>query len=216
MITINKKTIRRTKKEIEMEHSDDDIPDTSEMPQIKVDMDTKQKIDDDFLQRGDALMEMMANHYKEQRDELRSLLKQYKHELRSAKKSTKQKKVPSQTGFTRPTTVPDDLATFVGVEKGTIMPRTKLTKEVYKVFNERGLHYEKDKRVLRTDDQVRNLFGLSKDVDNSVAYNDPNGLNFFTIQKYIAKVYNDYEEKQNIIPQKKKKGKNLNTNVVST
>ena len=209
IIMIEKKRMRRSKKQIELEHSDDDIPDTSEVHQIKIDNEIKQKIDDDFLQRGYALMETMTQNYKDQREELRRLMKQYKHELRNAKKNTKQKKTTAQTGFTKPTIVPDDLAELVDLEKGSVMPRTELTKEIYRVFKDRGLHYENDKRVLRTDAQIRQVFNLDEAVNNSTEYNDPNGLNFFTLQKHIAKVYNDFETKQNAPAPKKKQNKQV-------
>ena len=47
----------------------------------------------------------------------------------------------------------------------------------------------KDKRILRTDPDIRRVLGVTEEVDMSIDPKDPNGLNFFTLQKHIAKVY---------------------------
>lgn len=203
-----KKQTRRSKKQIEVDHSEDEIPETSEVQAIKVDTEAKPKQNDEFLDRCYQLMDTMTQNYRDQREELKKLTKQYKQELRNAKKNNKPRKNTTRTGFTKPETVPDDLATFVGLDKGSVMPRTELTKEVYNVFRNRGLYYEQDKRVLRTDEEVRRIFNLTADVDNSTDPRDANGLNFYNIQKYIARNYRDFENKKQV-PAKKKKARTV-------
>ena len=49
--------------------------------------------------------------------------------------------------------------------------------------------------ALTTDDEIRKIFNLSKDVNKSKDATDKNGFNFFNIQKHIAKCYHNEKNK---------------------
>jgi chromatin remodeling complex protein RSC6 len=67
------------------------------------------------------------------------------------------------------------------------MSGPEITKQVWKQMKERGLTYENDKRVFRTNAEVSKLFNVPESVNNSTTYNDlENGFNFCNLQKYIA------------------------------
>ena len=144
----------------------------------------------EFNQKCELLLEKITNNYKEQRDDIKSLMKLHKKEMKNAKKNKRTKNVKTKTGFTKPTIVPNKLADFVGVDHGTEMSRTKLTKLISDEFKKRNLGYEKDKRVIIPDDEVKKLFNLSDDAVKSRDPKDKNGLNFYTLQKHIAHCYN--------------------------
>ena len=160
----------------EIELSDKDSTDTNES---------------EFDKKCNAVLEQLANSYKQSRELVRNLMKVHKQEMKLLKKGYKKKKEPIETGFTKPETVPLVLAKLVGLPKDSVMPRTELTKKVYKVFKDRNLFYEKDKRVLRVDKELKKIFNLTDDVNKSIDPKDKNGINFYNFQKYIAKCYND-------------------------
>ena len=147
--------------------------------------------DPEFIIKCDALLEKITQDYRSNRDAIRDLKKQYRHEMKVAKKNCRKRKTSKKTGFTKSEVVPSKLAKLIGVEKGTTMPRTQLTKEIYAVIKDRGLYYDNDKRVLRADKELRKIFNLSKNVNESTNPHDVDGFNFFNIQTHIALCYNE-------------------------
>jgi chromatin remodeling complex protein RSC6 len=139
----------------------------------------KPQENDEFLNSCNKMLEELGEKYKQEKENIRKLMKLHKSTLKQAKK----------TGFTKPEKVPDALAKFVGLTKGTVMPRTDLTKKVYGIIKDRGLYYDKDGRVLRADKEIMELFNLTDQVNKSTNCKDENGLNFYNLQKYIAKCY---------------------------
>jgi chromatin remodeling complex protein RSC6 len=143
--------------------------------------------EDPFLLKCEELINKITKNYRSERDEIRELMKLYKKEL----KNKKNKKKNKETGFTKPEIVPEELANFIGIEKGTEMPRTELTKRVYKEIKRRGLFYKNDKRVLRADKEIQKMFKLKDNVNKINDPKDKEGFNFFNLQTYIAKCYNE-------------------------
>lgn len=161
----------------------------------ELDLETETSKDMSFLNLCDMMENDLIRNYREQRNKIRMLKKKYIKELKAAMKfSSKRRRKNTETGFTKPETVPDELANLIGVDKGTVMARTKLTKCVYDVFRKRGLQYKGDKRVLRADNEIKKIFNLPDSVNNSTKAKDDTGINFYNIQKYIAKCYNNYNK----------------------
>lgn len=150
----------------------------------------------EFLKMCDSVNAHLTNTVKELREEINLLKKQYKKDIRSTKK--KKKRVTNCTGFTKAEPVPDKLVTFLGLEKGATMPRTDVTHEVYKVIKDRGLVYEKDGRVLRTDAEIRKLFNLPESVNKNKDPKNKNGFTFFTFQRYMANIYKEAKTENNV------------------
>ncbi len=103
----------------------------------------------------------------------------------SAKKIIRRKK----TGFNKPKVVPEKLAKFIGVASGTELTGPEVTKKVWFQLREKGLMYEKDKRVFRTNQEVSDVFDVPKFVNKSTRHDDKEGFNFRNLQKYIANAY---------------------------
>ena len=70
------------------------------------------------------------------------------------------------------------------------MSRPEFTKNFYKTLISKNLIYEKDKRILRVDDQISKILNIPMSVNNSIDHKDKNGFNFYNVQKYIAKCFN--------------------------
>jgi len=145
----------------------------------------------EFIEQCDILLEKITKNYKEQRDDIKKLIKLHKKEIRSIKKNKRNKLSKDKTGFTKASVVPDKLAEFLRINKGTEMSRTEVTSLLCKEFNSRNLYHKQDRRIIIPDDDVKKLFNLSKDSDKSNNPKDKNGLNFFNLQTHIARCYNE-------------------------
>ncbi|QKF94042.1 SWIB/MDM2 domain-containing protein [Fadolivirus algeromassiliense] len=195
METSNKKKLKET---IVVDNSDDEsFSDSDYNDKNKV---IQSEDNSEFMKQCDLLLEKITKNYKEQRDDIRNLVKLHKKELKNARKK-KAKITKDKTGFTKPTPVPENLANFLGLPKGTEMPRTELTGLLCKEFTKRNLYHKDDRRIIIPDDDVTKLFNLPKSAEKSTDPKDKNGLNFYNLQKHIAKCYNEqYNEKNNTNP----------------
>lgn len=118
---------------------------------------------------------------------LKKLESAYNADIKKVKK-TKQKRNGSHvaTGFAVAKPVPEKLAKFIGVNPGTELTGPEVTKKVWSQLKEKGLTYEKDKRVFRTNAEVSELFNVPKSVNKSVDHKDKAGFNFCNLQTFIA------------------------------
>lgn len=161
--------------------------DTNEKPKTNISDE-----ESEFTKKCEELIDRITKNYKEEREEIRNLMKLHKKELKNSKKRKPKSKEKDKTGFTKPSIVPDNLADFLGLKRGTIMSRTELTGLLCKEFTKRNLYHKNDRRIIIPDDDVRKLFNLPKSAEKSSDPKDKNGLNFYNLQKYIAICYNDF------------------------
>lgn len=148
--------------------------------------------EDKFLEVYTELDDRLKNCHDEIkciRHDIRKLLMIHKREVHKAQKMRKKKK-PS--GIAKARAVPDKLAELAYIKKGTVLSTPEYTKYLYaNRINKNGLYYKKDKRVLRPDKEMLEIFGLDESVNEVTDPKDPNGLTFFTLQKYINKCFKD-------------------------
>ena len=158
-----------------------------------------------FLVTLECIKKSLSDNVKELRETRNNLKKLetiYNHDVVKATKNNNKKKKARDlkpTGFGKLRTVPDKLAELVGIEKGTIMSRPEFTKKFYKLLDDRKLYYEGDRRVLRVDNEISRVLNISMDVNKSTNYKDENGFNFYNVQKFIAKCYNEDNIEKNVI-----------------
>lgn len=158
-----------------------------------------------FLVTLESIKKSLSDNVKELREtrnNLKKLEALYNHDVVKATKNNNKKKKARDlkpTGFGKLRTVPDKLAELVGIEKGTIMSRPEFTKKFYKLLDDRKLYYEGDRRVLRVDNEISRVLNISLDVNKSTNYKDENGFNFYNVQKFIAKCYNEDNIEKNVI-----------------
>ena len=107
---------------------------------------------------------------------VRSLQKQYTKASKSgrsrAKKSGGSKTV---SGFATPTKISNELCTFMGLQNGTEVARTEVTKYLSKYIKDHSLQDSKNRRVILPDKKLGKLLNVGK--TDSVTY--------FNIQKYM-------------------------------
>ena len=187
IISIDKITKPELKQKDIIIESDDDLNssqkaiDTSESPET----------DSKFEAQCELLIDKLTVTYKQQREEIRRLIKLHRSEMKHMRKSGKSSVKKDPTGFTKEEVVPDKLAEFLSLPKGSLSSRTLLTKQVYNEIKKRKLYYQNDGRVLRADADIMKLFNLSDSVNQSTDPKDKHGFNFYNLQKHIAKCYND-------------------------
>jgi hypothetical protein len=152
------------------------------------------KEEENFIQICDNLIIKINQTSKELKDDIRHLKKIYTREIKNNNEKKGRGYIKKKkTGFTTDEQIPDSLAILIGVDMGTMMPRTALKKKVYAVIKERGLFWDGDKRVLRADKEIMDVFNLSEDVNKCTDVTDRSGFTFFTIQKHIASCYREHK-----------------------
>ena len=114
--------------------------------------------------------------------QVRVLSKRTDRELKAAKKVGRKKKRTGNrqpSGFVKPTKISNELASFLGKEKGTEMARTDVTREINKYIRAHKLQDPKNGRHILADAKLKKLLKLKKD-DN---------LTYFNLQKYMSPHY---------------------------
>ena len=114
---------------------------------------------------------------------LRLLQKRSERELRTAMK-TKRKRGPlaangkprKPSGFVKPTDITPELAKFLGKEKGVMMARTEVTREINKYIREHKLQDPSNGRKINPDTQLRKLLKVKTSEE----------LTYFNLQRYMS------------------------------
>ena len=88
------------------------------------------------------------------------------------------------SGFAKPGPISDELAKFLGLQKGEEIARTEVTKRITAYCKENNLRKQEDKRQINADTSLKKLLRLNKGDE----------LTFFNLQKYM-KVH--YPKKEN-------------------
>ena len=111
--------------------------------------------------------------------EYRTLEKKWSREVKSAQKqSTKRKRKAGNrapSGFVKPTKISDELASFLGKEKGTEMARTDVTREINTYIRAHKLQDKDNGRKINPDTKLAALLKLKKTDE----------LTYFNLQRYM-------------------------------
>ncbi len=112
--------------------------------------------------------------------EFRALDKAYERELKTAQKTSSKRKRKAgnraPSGFVKPTKISDELATFLGKDKGTEMARTEVTREINKYIRSHNLQDAENRRKIIPDAKLKTLLKLSAKDE----------LTYFNLQKYMS------------------------------
>lgn len=126
----------------------------------------------------------MASQFKEVQSQLKTLQKTHAKEVKALQKRTRKRKnrdgkAKSPSGFTQPTKISDDLAVFLGLDKGSEIPRTEVTKKINCYIKEHNLQWEKNKRHIKPDKKLGGLLNVGKGEE----------LTYFNLQTYLKPHY---------------------------
>ena len=116
--------------------------------------------------------------------EYRSLEKKWSRDLKAAqKKHSKGKRklaagnqTRAPSGFVKPTLISDELAAFLGKEKGTEMARTAVTRDINAYIRSNSLQDTDNGRKIIPDSKLATLLKL----------NESDELTYFNLQKYMS------------------------------
>ena len=112
--------------------------------------------------------------------EYRLLEKQWSRELKSAQKvSSKRKRKAGNrapSGFVKPTKISDELALFLGKDKGSEMARTEVTRDINKYIRTNSLQDKENGRKINPDTKLATLLKLKKTDE----------LTYFNLQRYMS------------------------------
>lgn len=132
-----------------------------------------------------SIVSTLLSSLKDVQSQMKNLQKLHAKEVKVLQKKTKKKrssrdgKSKNPSGFTQPTKITDDLAAFLNVEKGTMLPRTEVTKKVNAYIKENGLQWEQNKRHIKPDKKLGKLLNIGKDQE----------LTYFNLQTFLKPHY---------------------------
>ena len=114
----------------------------------------------------DALIALRNEDIRRLREEingLKRLCKQYTTERKNATKRRKRPVDPNapkrQSGFAKPSIVSDAMYKFLGVEKGSLISRTDVTKKIFSYISDNNLKNPEAKREFFPDKKLKALLG---------------------------------------------------------
>ena len=114
------------------------------------------------------------------RSEYRALEKKWTREMKAAQKvSSKRKRKTGNrapSGFVKPTKISDELASFLGKDKGTEMARTEVTRDINKYIRTHNLQDKENGRKINPDAKLASLLKLKKTDE----------LTYFNLQRYMS------------------------------
>lgn len=135
-----------------------------------------------FIDKMDLMKQRLLTNKKEADDtltEFRQLEKVFEKAVKKlVKKNTKTKKPRKPSGFALPVPVSTELCEFMGLEPGSHVPRTDVTKRLMKYISENNLQNPEKKSVIIPNEPLLRILG--DEVKDIV-------LTHFSIQKYINK-----------------------------
>ena len=124
------------------------------------------------LQSLVALVNVVKNDYK-------TLEKNIARELKVAQKASSKRKKSSgnrsPSGFVKPTLITDELAAFLGKEKGSLLARTAVSKEINGYIRANSLQDPANGRKINADAKLAKLLKLAKTDE----------LTYFNLQKFM-------------------------------
>jgi upstream activation factor subunit UAF30 len=114
------------------------------------------------------------------KSEYRTLEKKWTREVKTAQKQSSKRKRKAgnraPSGFVKPTKISDELASFLGKEKGTEMARTDVTREINTYIRAHKLQDKENGRKINPDTKLAALLKLKKTDE----------LTYFNLQKYMS------------------------------
>jgi len=114
------------------------------------------------------------------KSEYRALEKKWTREVKSAQKvSSKRKRKNGNrapSGFVKPTKISDELAAFLGKDKGSEMARTEVTRDINKYIRTHNLQDKENGRKINPDTKLAALLKLKKTDE----------LTYFNLQRYMS------------------------------
>ena len=130
----------------------------------------------EFIAKMHQISVMISNL----KTEFRTLEKKWSREIKVAQKQSSKRKRKAgnraPSGFVKPTKISDELANFLGKDKGTEMARTEVTRDINKYIRTNNLQDKENGRKINPDSKLAALLKLKKTDE----------LTYFNLQRYMS------------------------------
>ena len=173
-VAAKKATTPRTKKE-----TTPVVDTTVEVQNVVVATDaTETSITDNFSEFIQKFQGMLSS-FSSLKTELKNLERKTVKQLKVVQKLNNKKKrkgTRAPSGFVKPSLISDELAVFLGKDKGSEMARTDVTREINKYIRAHSLQDKENGRKINPDAPLKALLKI----DDEVA------LTYFNLQRYMG------------------------------
>tara|TARA_Y100000748_G_C15474762_1_gene480306 strand:+ start:552 stop:1226 length:675 start_codon:yes stop_codon:yes gene_type:complete len=139
---------------------------------------TEQSLTDNFTEFI-TKFQTMITQFNSLKTELKSLERKTVKQLKVVQKLNNKKRkkgTRAPSGFVKPSLISDELAKFLGRDKGTEMARTDVTREINKYIRANSLQDKENGRKINADPPLKALLKI----DDEVA------LTYFNLQRYMG------------------------------
>ena len=122
----------------------------------------------------------MLSQFSSLKTELKSLERKTVKQLKVVQKLNNKKRkkgTRAPSGFVKPSLISDELATFLGREKGSEMARTDVTREINKYIRANSLQDKDNGRKINPDASLKELLKIDDEVS----------LTYFNLQRYMGR-----------------------------
>lgn len=138
----------------------------------------KESEGDDVISNVLEKISALTAHVKSVQTSLKILIKEFDKQKKIIdkvqKKKEKAKKTPS--GFAKPCKISDELCSFIGVDKGTEMSRTEITRHINSYVKEHNLNNPENRREFFPDKKLKAILDVK----------DGEKVTYFILQRLIA------------------------------
>jgi chromatin remodeling complex protein RSC6 len=129
----------------------------------------------EFIQKFQGMLSQFSSLKTELRNLERKTVKQMKIVQKLTNKKRK-KGTRAPSGFVKPSLISDELATFLGRDKGSEMARTDVTREINKYIRANNLQDKENGRKINADAPLKVLLKIDDEVE----------LTYFNLQRYMG------------------------------
>jgi upstream activation factor subunit UAF30 len=140
-------------------------------------------VDSSLLEQSaefNAKLQQLASMISALKTEYKSMEKKWQRELKTAQKQSSKRKRKSgnrqPSGFVKPTRISDELASFLGKDKGTEMARTAVTRDINAYIRNNKLQDTDNGRKINPDAKLASLLKLG----------DKDELTYFNLQRFMS------------------------------
>lgn len=124
------------------------------------------------IQKG---IDIITDALKEMQTQLLVIMKRCDDHEKALKLKKRRVRTKPATGFASPAQISDELCDFLYIPRGSLVPRTTITRLLSSYIRSHGLHDKSDGRRIIPNDALKKLFRIDDNVE----------LSFFNLQKYI-------------------------------
>lgn len=112
--------------------------------------------------------------------QVRALEKTVRKQIKALQKAASKNKAHGNrkpSGFAVPMKISDELCTFMKRPKGSEVARTEVTQYIIKYIKDKGLQWDKNRKVIKPDNSLEELLALNPDDE----------VTYFNLQRYMNK-----------------------------